>query len=140
MILASALHFRICSLNASRSFDLPLRRTPVITLMSGVPITFINFSKYCSRRISFTIATSCLYHNISVYQNQQFFKNGKQKYFCVGKAYNGVLLTACSVYMPSHPRGRHITGLIRTTRSVTYSASCYRTSATNSMLPRLLSV
>ena len=46
MIFAFILLFWICALNASNNFDLPLRRTPVITLISGVPITLIIFSKY----------------------------------------------------------------------------------------------
>lgn len=43
------------ALKASSSLDLPLRRTPVITLISGVPITLVNLSKYWLRSINFTV-------------------------------------------------------------------------------------
>ena len=37
-----------------------LRRTPVITLMSGVPVTSFNLFRYALRSISFTIITSLI--------------------------------------------------------------------------------
>ena len=40
---AEGHHF--LEMNASISLDLPQRRTPVITFISGVPITFLSLSK-----------------------------------------------------------------------------------------------
>ena len=58
--ICSAIFASTYPLNASSSFDFPLRLTPVTTLISGVPMTPISFRRYTPRSISFIFITSAL--------------------------------------------------------------------------------
>ena len=67
MMLASAMLLLRYSMNISKSFDFPLRRIPVMTLMSGVFMEFISFCKNCFLSSTFM---GLLYNSYSAFSRK----------------------------------------------------------------------